>query len=335
MSRGLDQHLKLQLLRVIDALAEHGSLLKASVALGLSQPALTKSLKDLEALVGVRLFERGSRGVIPTQAGLALIRSSRRILAELKRVDEDLDFLNNPFGGTAAVGALPVAASGLAAIVLIKVRSDFPGFKMRLEQGRTEQLLPLLAAGHLDLVVGRFYESAGSDFFRREQLWEDPFAIVARTDHPIFRDGSVTESGGLRGNQNSLSRFELVLPVAPQRITAEVEALLEPLGLKRASVIWSATHTFTRETLILTDAITIVPPMAMLGDINRGLLKAIPLPFAAPRRPAGIITVEGRELGGAAKAFIKVLRDQVAEVIDNSFAEIMRQDVGATAGLYR
>ncbi|MCZ8150521.1 MAG: LysR family transcriptional regulator, partial [Roseomonas sp.] len=88
--RYLDQRLKLPLLRVADALDAHGSLLKASSALGVGQPALTRSLQELEEIVGARMFERHARGVRPTEAGVVVIRLARRVLAELRRADEEL-----------------------------------------------------------------------------------------------------------------------------------------------------------------------------------------------------------------------------------------------------
>lgn len=314
MKRYLDQRLRLQLLRVVDALEVHGSLLKASAALGVSQPALTKSLKDIEELVGTRLFERHARGVRPTESGMVLVRSGRRILAELKRTEEDLDHLTNPFGGIAAIGALPVAASGLAPLVLTKLREESPDFKVRVEEGRTEELLPLLAAGQIDLIVGRFYEPPMPDNFQRDELWSDPMALVARADHPLLRDGPVTKA--------DMAGYDLVLPVAPQRVAAEIETLLAPLGLEDAPTIWSTSYEFTREILLLSDAFTIMPPMVLLSDINRGMLGTKALPIATPIRPAGIITVRDRKLNGAALAFIECLREHINEIVETGLANI-------------
>src|SRR4051812_14627724 len=111
--RYLDQRLRLQLLRTVDAIDTHRSLLKASASLGLTQPALTKSLQELEETVQLRLFDRHPRGVRPTEAGVAFVASARRILAELRRLDEDLDLLSVPGGGSVALGTLPVAAAGV------------------------------------------------------------------------------------------------------------------------------------------------------------------------------------------------------------------------------
>src|SRR5215213_5560381 len=94
--RHLDQRLKLHLLRALDAIDAQRSLLKASTALGVSQPALTKSLQEIEDIVGVRLFDRHARGVQPTEAGAVLVQSARRILAEMRRIDEELDRVFSP-----------------------------------------------------------------------------------------------------------------------------------------------------------------------------------------------------------------------------------------------
>lgn len=314
MKRHLDQRLRLQLLRVIDSLETNGSLLKASAALGVTQPALTGSLKDIEELVGTRIFDRHARGVRPTEAGMVVIRSARRILAEIRRTEEDLDLLTNPYGGIAAIGALPVAASGLAPMVITKLRAEHPDFRVRLEEGRTEELLPLLAAGQIDLIVGRFYEAPAPDLFVREELWSDPMAIVARAGHPLLAGGAVDPA--------DLSRFELVLPIAPQRVAAEIETLLRPLGLADTAPISSTSYSFTREVLLSTDAFTIIPPMNLLGDLNRGALGMAALPVPAPLRPAGIITMRDRKLNGAAAAFVDCLHENIHEIVTSGLAAI-------------
>jgi LysR family pca operon transcriptional activator len=249
---------------------------------------------------------------------MVLVRSGRRILAELKRTEEDLDHLTNPYGGIAAIGALPVAAAGLAPIVITRLRRASPDFKVRIEEGRTEELLPLLAAGQIDLIVGRFYEPAVPDNFLREPLWADPMAIVARNGHPLVTAPVI--------EQEALGRYDLVLPVNPQRVASEIETLLGPLGLEESSTIWSTSYQFTREILLATDAYTIMPPMVLLGDINRGSLVARSLPIPSPERPAGIITARDRKLNAAAQAFIACLREHIQEIVETGLASIKAVD---------
>lgn len=312
MKRHLDQRLRLNALRVLDALATNGSLLKASAALGISQPALTKCLRDLEDMLGTRLFERHARGVEATEAGLVMIESGRRILAELKRTEEDLNHLAH--GGIAAIGALPLAEAGLLPDLILKVRAQRPQFKLRLEAGRTETLLPLLAAGQIDMVIGRLHPPELPDGFVREELWADPLAIVARADHPLF-DSTVLEV-------HVLAKYELALPRTQPQIQNEIDAVVARLGLDIDPAVRTSSYSFLREILFVTDAFTILPPLLMLGDIRRGAMKVRALPIETPRRPAGVILAPKRKLNAAASAFLDCLREHIDELVELGLAPL-------------
>lgn len=303
--RYLDQRLRLQLLRVVDAVEAQGSLLKASATLGISQPALTKNLQELEEILQMRLFDRHSRGVIPTTGGLVFIQAARRILADMHRLEEDLDQLANPSSGTVALGALPVAASGVLPGVLARLKTTHPDLKILLHHGRTVDLLPLLVLREVDLVVGRLYEPAVPDGFRREPLWSEPISIVARSGHPIFAE--TVEAGALR-------RYDLVLPTMSQRIGQEIEHLLEMLGIEPTAPLRSSSDGFIREMLHGTDSIAIAPRLMLLGDVLRGTLRVAALPIPAPDRPAGLILSRDRPLSPAAGAFVQCLRGYICEI---------------------
>ena len=322
--RYLDQRLRLALLRAVDAVATQGSLLKAAAALGVSQPALTKSLHELEDLLQVRLFHRHARGTRPTAAGLVFVRSARRVLAELRRLDEELDELAGP-GGTVAVGALPVAAAGVLPGTLVRLKASHPDIKIRLRQGRSEELLALLASGELDLVVGRLYEPAMPDGFAREPLWTEPISILARAGHPMFMGAGPVSAATLRS-------FELVLPTVSQRVGQEIEHLLALLGLVPTTSLRASSDGFIREMLLATDLIAVMPRLMMAGDLLRGTLRVVPLPIAAPDRPAGLVLPRDRALSQAGRAFVACLRAHVAEVLAHGLGAITGGDsTGSTS----
>ena len=315
--RYLDQRLRLNLLRAVDAIETHRSLLKASVALGISQPALTKSLHELEELLQLRLFDRHSRGVRPTEIGAVFVQSARRILAELRRLDEDLDLLSGPGGGTIALGALPVAAAGVLPGALARLKVAHPGIVVRLQQGRTEELLPLLASGELDLIVGRLYEPSMPDGFEREALWTEPVSILARSGHPLLAVERVS--------LDELRCYDLVLPTITQRVGREIEHLLALLGIDPARSLRSSSYGFIREMLHGTDLLSVMPRLMMVGDLMRGTLRVVPLPIPAPDRPAGLILPCGGALPSAALAFAECLRAYVAEIAERGFAPAITQ----------
>jgi LysR family transcriptional regulator, pca operon transcriptional activator len=303
--RFLDQRLRLHLLRAVDVIDQQGSLLKAAAALSISQPALTRNLQELEDILQARLFDRHPRGVRATAAGVVLVGAARRVLAELRRLDEGLDRIGNESAGTVALGALPVTASGILPGVLTKLKVRFPDIRIRLQQGRTEELLPLLTSGDLDLIVGRLYEPAAADGFRREPLWSEPISIIARAGHPIFDVPEVTAE--------ALRNFDLVLPTVSQRVGQELDHLLSLLGLAPASSIRSSSYGFIREMLHATESISVMPRLMMVGDLLRGTLRVVPLPIYAPRRPAGLILPSDRPLTAAGQSFVDCLHDYIAE----------------------
>lgn len=312
--RYLDQRLKLNHLRAVDAIVAQRSILKAASVIGVSQPALTKTLREMEDILQQRLFDRLPRGVRPTEAGTLLAQSARRILAELRRLDETLDHIADPAGGTVALGTLPVAATAVLPGALTRLKREHPGIGVRLEQGRTEELLPKLAAGEIDLIVGRLYEPATPDRFPREPLWEEPISILARAEHPVF----TLRPPGLE----QLRRYDLVLPTVSQRVGQEIEALLELLALQPNASLRSSSYGFIREMLHATDMISVMPRLMMAGDLLRGTLRVVPLPIPAPPRPAGLILARDRPLPAPAQAFVACLRAYLTEIGQRGLTDI-------------
>jgi LysR family pca operon transcriptional activator len=290
--RYLEQRLRLQHFRVVDAVATRGSLLKAATALNLTQPALSKTLHEAEDVVQAKLFDRHPRGMKATAAGMSLIESARRILAELKRLDEQLDVVGGPNKSALALGVLPVAASGVLPGALTRMRAQYPRIRVRVEQGRTEELTALLAAGEIDLIVGRLYEPPAPDAFEREPLWSEPIAALARTGHPILEHTQV-EPEHLRG-------YDLVLPTVSQRGGQEIDWILQRLGLEPTVAYRSSSYGFIREMLFGGDFVSIMPSLMMAGDLMRGSLKLVPLPIPGPVRSAGIIRPADRALEAGA-----------------------------------
>lgn len=282
-----------------DALDTHGSLLRASAALGVGQPALTRALQELEEIAGTRLFERHARGVRPTEQGVVLIRLARRVLAEIRRADEALDGAPT----TLAIGVLPVAAVGVLPGVLIRLQATQPALRLRITEGRMEELLPLLAAREIDLIIGRLYAPAVPDAFTREALWEEPISILARAGHPVLRG---------RATPTRLARHSLVLPTISQRVGQETDRLLTQLGLSAEGALRTSSYGLIRELLLASDHIAVMPRSMMVGDLARGALRVVALPVDAAPRPAGLVLPADPPPGPAVTAFVGALRAHLA-----------------------
>jgi LysR family pca operon transcriptional activator len=198
-----------------------------------------------------------------------------------------------------------VAAAGILPAALAALHERHPSIAVRLVQGTTDQLLPALAAGEVDLIVGRLYEPALPDSFLREALYEEPMSVLARIGHPILKRTRIGRA--------DLAAYPLVLPTISQRVGQDIERVLGPLGLANAArVTRTSSVNLIREMLLTSDTLTIVPRHILAGDIARGAIAVVPLAFAAPRRPAGIIRMPGRKPSPCMEAFVACLRAAIA-----------------------
>ncbi len=307
MPRYLDHLLKLRQLRIVNALWQYGSVSRASHALGLSQPALTKALQKIEETVGVQIYERHAKGVRPTIAGNSIVETSRRVLAELARLDEELDRIESSSSGSIAIGALPSAAMGLLPGTLALLQAENTRLQIRIMEGSIEDLAPALSSGEIDLIVGRLYEPPAPDSFIRLELYEDPVVLLARADHAIFQ-GEMSAG--------KVSKYELIVPPVGRRFGQELDQMVLNLPEFRPALVRSTSIGFTREIVLAGNMLTLAPALMMIGDIRRGTIGIVPLELqGASRRPSGITYRSDRPLLPAAQRFVAALKCIIADML--------------------
>lgn len=167
------------------AVADHGSFHAAAAACAVSQPGLSTQLRELEDLLGVRLFERDRRGVRITRAGEAVVDRARRLLVA---TDELLDVARQhgqPFGGELRLGVLPTIAPYLLPEVLPLVRRAYPGLRLVLREDQTARLRQQLERGELDVLLVALEADLGE--VASLPLFRDPFVVAMARSHPLAR----------------------------------------------------------------------------------------------------------------------------------------------------
>lgn len=179
LARGRLRHLQL-----LAALADAGSVQRAAAIVGMSQPAATQALADLEELLGAQLFERHTRGVRLTRFGEAVVPVARNVLQALRASTETLSALQAGAQAFLRLGCIPAAASGLLSRVLPAFLQAQPGLQIELIEENTVHLLPELAAGRLDAVFCRRQHDAPAHW-RFESLMRDEPVVVAAPNHPL------------------------------------------------------------------------------------------------------------------------------------------------------
>lgn len=181
-------------LECIAALGETLNFSRAAERCFITQPALSAQVKQLETNLGVDLFERDRRRVMPTTAGHALVKKARAILADLKEFNETAKSWGAPFSGTLRMGVIPTVAPYFLPQALQSVRRRFPGLRLLLHEGQTDDLLKLLGDASLDLAVLALEADLGDVV--SVPLYKDPFLLAVPQGHRL--------AGRKRANERDL-----------------------------------------------------------------------------------------------------------------------------------
>ena len=177
--------LRLRHLQVLLSLARTSNLSQSAAALNTTQPALSKWLKELEEDVGLPLFERHARGLRPTSYGEALIEHARRIEAHLDTARDDMQALRDGGSGLVTIGTSGVSAADTVPLAVSRLLKRMPRAQVRLVESTMNLLMPQLARGELDIVVGRSDQLHDNPQVQVERLYVEPINFVARPQHPL------------------------------------------------------------------------------------------------------------------------------------------------------
>ena len=180
--------LKFRHLQLFVALDDHRNLHRAAARLGMSQPAASKLLGDLEHLLGVSLFERHSRGVTPNWYGESLIRHARGMLTSLAQASDEINALKEGNAGTVSIGTVLAPAVTLLASAVERVHRDSPHLEVNIDVGVSRNLVPRLRDGEFDFAIARIPSGMPAGDFVFEEIGEEALCFVCRAEHPLAKD---------------------------------------------------------------------------------------------------------------------------------------------------
>ncbi|UNU42875.1 LysR family transcriptional regulator [Sphingopyxis sp. YF1] len=168
------------------ALAEEGSFAAAADRVGLTQPALSKSIQALEAEAGIRLFDRSKRGVSPTVAGTALLRRAVGLLDGVADLKAELSGMRSGRLGKVHIGLGPLPAKLALAAAMTRFARDETGVEISAEIGSAPNLLMKLAQGELDFLIASLPPGTAIEGIMTTRVGLMPLALLARRGHPLF-----------------------------------------------------------------------------------------------------------------------------------------------------
>ncbi|MEX0276193.1 MAG: LysR substrate-binding domain-containing protein [Ruegeria sp.] len=297
--------LKLRQLRLLVAVGSHGNIQNAARELGISQPAATKMIQDLELDFEVKLFNRTNRGVVPTIFGETLIRHGKLIFTQVSNAAQELDDLNEGNSGRVVVGTLLAASTSLLPAAIEVLLADRPNVAVKITEGTNEVLMPGLLSGEIDMVVGRLPSHRHRDKIRQEKLFEDRIVAVVGKQHPLVDVPDLSFA--------QTKPFGWILP--PLETTLRRQADHFFVGQQQyvpPVTIESVSYLANRALLQTRDLIGLMPDEVVSQDIRNGHLS--PLDWTVPfgKGPIGISLRADDDLSPAGRAF-KVALHRAAE----------------------
>ncbi|WP_275466736.1 LysR family transcriptional regulator [Streptomyces noursei] len=300
----LDGRLKLRQLVLAVAIEEHGSVLRAAEHLRLAQPAVTRSLRELEGILGVELFLRGPRGVTPTLFGTAFTEHARSVLAELRRAGERISGLADGAVGTVTVGTLVAGSNVLLPRAIAALKAARPGITVVVQEATFDAQVPRLLDGEVDLVLGRLNPIDDQPALRQITLCREPVLLVARPGHPARSRPGLTLA--------DLLDHPWVVPLRQTALRQELEQVFHDADLPLPGNLVECSSALTVRTLVRdTDMIAALPELVARTD---GEIAPLPVALEPVRRTVGVTLPDRRPLTPSARLMLDHLREQAAEL---------------------
>ncbi|APV50779.1 LysR family transcriptional regulator [Betaproteobacteria bacterium GR16-43] len=267
--------------RAFVALAEQRHMPSVAERLGITQPAVSLGIRQMEEAIGAPLFDRTARGMIPTAAGGALALRLKRAMAEIRHAAADIDALRGITRGTVTVGALPLGRTRLLPESIAAAIARFPGLRVATVEGPFEALAAALRAGELDFILGALRPAEFASDLQGEPLAEDELAVFARGTHPWAKRRRITAQ--------DLARARWVLPRARTPNRMLFERAMAQRGLPPPVVVVETSDlAVLRGILLNTDLLTAISPRQVDYERAEGLLSRLPFPLPDTRRTIGI-----------------------------------------------
>jgi DNA-binding transcriptional LysR family regulator len=278
---------KLQFIETVINIAESGSIRGAADQMGLSQPALTKTLRLIENDLGVVLFKRTSRGVAPSEIGRKVLIRARAMKQEIQRMQQEVDSFKGGFGGQVDLIVSPLAGLVILPPAISRFRTKYPTAKVHLNSGTYPVALNPLRDGLLDMIVGPIPSKAEIHDLEAEPLFSTEVVIITSASSPWRNARSLADlvaapwiqiGSGDGPGETYKQVFELRgLPVPEVQTSSEsyvnVLAMVEELG---------AVCSFPKQLLTEIGSnreIVEIPIAESLDDARIGIIKRAGIPF--------------------------------------------------------
>ena len=291
-------------MRHLLAAVDDGSLTVAAIGLGLSQPALSMSIRALELELGVTLLTRHRHGVRPTAYAETLVASARVIEAELDAAAARLRELKAAATATVTIGCGPSESSRLLPLALLRLRKSHPGIRVMVEYGLNEALMPLVVKGEIAFALSSVPSHSMHPDLAQATLYTDSAVVVARSGHPLARRRVL--------GAHDLAAYPWVLARRRELERNALDQLFTDAGLAPVEPEIETTSGSLMKTVVAqSDFLTFVPREMIYWEEKAGTLRPLKAIHSSWARHVGLTTRRGAVLPEAGRHLVASLRASV------------------------
>jgi DNA-binding transcriptional LysR family regulator len=321
---GVEGRLRIRHLAVLVAVAEAKSMQTAAHRVNVTAGAVSKCVREAEAILGVTVFRRTARGVETTEAGEAVLGRVRVLLTDLRAATEDIAAMKDGAVGRVKVGTMAVVESDLLPKTILRVRGAAPRVFVQSVEGTRELVVEALQRGDIDCAVGRLNAAGPVAGLEQEALYRMPVAIVVGPHHPLARVR--------RMSWKRLCDFDWIMPPPASPVRQALDRQFASLQLCTPRVAVESTAFLVNRSLLAgSDMITVMPLSAAQSLEAMGGLALLPVKLDVELPMIGVITRAG-DPPSATKLFLAALRQEAAELDIRIAAPRMAAAKRATSG---
>lgn len=296
--------IKLRHIEVFLTVATEANITRASERLHTAQPSISRTLKELEDVIGSPLFDRMPFGLVPTKAGERFWPYAKAVHTQLNEGIANARETANV--EAVVIGALPNLTRNVLQKAVAKFKNAHPHILLRIETGTNAQLLQALKQGTIQLVIGRMASPEEMQGLTFESLWEEELLFAAAADHPLASVRGITPE--------QLDEYLVIIPSPGTGIRLELDRSLIARGFSKFSnVIETISAEFARNYVLNNPAIFVFGQGSLQKEIDEGSLARLDVDLSVSGKPVGASFDPTIELSVAVQQFLVQLRSCVAE----------------------
>ena len=294
-------------LAAVVALTESHHMPDVARQLGITQPAVSAAVREIEDVLGIRLFDRTPRGLFPTPAAIALARRAKLASAELRHAIEEIAALQGVTRGQVNIGALPFGRTAILPRAVTRLLRTHPAIHVAVVEGPFETLAVSLRSGELDFIFGALRDFPPGSDITGESLLSDRLSVIVRAGHALTRKRRITLRD-LAGSDWILNREG-----TPSR--ARLEAAFHASGLPTPNNrVETSSLAMTRGLLLESDCLTALSRHQIEHELRFGMLALLPIELPETSRQIGLMRRTNASPSPASEALAREIIQAVQDL---------------------